>query len=82
MKTARAKRFRAKDGSFILVAILETKAQPEELSDIQQVAVLARRDLIQLQRIFRDLERKQMLNGDQLALKRKITKTLDSLTRS
>lgn len=81
MKVAKTRKFKAKDGTFLLTAILESSTHVEDLSDTELVAVFARRDLIFLQRLFADLKRKQKLSGDEAAFKHKVTKLLDSLTQ-
>lgn len=80
MKTVRTRRFKARDGSFILAGILDQQPKLEGLPDDLEVAVLARRDLIFLQRLFRDLDQKRIPDYD--AFRKKIVKLLDSLTRS
>ena len=80
MRTVRTRRFKAKDGTFILAGIVDQQPKLEDLTDDLEIAVLARRDLIFLQRLFRDLDQKRIPDYD--AFRKKITKLLDSLTRS
>lgn len=82
MKVAKTRRFKAKDGTFLLTAILESSPNLEDLTDVTQVAVFARRDLIFLQRLFSNLKRKQRLTEDEQAFKLKVTKLLDILTKA
>ncbi len=49
MRALKTKRFKTKDG-FVLAVVLDTKAKVEELLDLKSVALLARRDLIALER--------------------------------
>lgn len=80
MRTVRTRRFKAKDGTFILAGILAQEPKLEVLPDELEVAILARRDLIFLQRLFRDLDQRRIPDYD--AFRKKITKLLDSLKRS
>jgi hypothetical protein len=79
MKTVKTRRFKVKDG-FALVAILKRSPSLEEVSDTKSVVILARRDLIRLQRAFSKL--KFPKQSDAFKLKRQIILTLDSLTKS
>ena len=77
MKVVATRRFKAKDQTFILAAILEQTRKQEELPDNEEVVVIARRDLIWLQRLFRDLDSKYI--PDYRAFKRKVKRILDTL---
>jgi len=82
VKQLRTRCFRTRKGDNILAAVLDQKANEEDLDATTLVTLLARRDLIFLQRLFRDLDKiKGLRITDYRTFKRRVTKALDALTK-